>query len=158
MFANWFANNFPRYFISQRFISWGLFNGNLWWCYSWKPVESLDKPSCSLLVLYSIHRIFYPLDILEKLCELHPGKLLNSIEGLCMQCCTELLFSISSLKFVLHLWPWTTKPVKSYKYICSNSQKYIVWLKIIDFSFIPKVIRILSKDHVPWRYFVHFFI
>ncbi len=32
--------------------------------------------------------------------------------------------------------------------ICSNSQKYIVWVKIIDFSFMPKTIRILSKDHV----------
>ncbi len=39
--------------------------------------------------------------------------------------------------------------VKSLGYICSNSQKYIVWVKIIDFSFKPKVIRILDKDHVP---------
>ncbi len=31
--------------------------------------------------------------------------------------------------------------------VCSNSQKYIVWVKIIDFSFMPKIIRILSKDH-----------
>ncbi len=31
-------------------------------------------------------------------------------------------------------------------YICSNSQIYIVWVKIIDFSFIPKIIRTLSKD------------
>ncbi len=34
-------------------------------------------------------------------------------------------------------------------YICSNSQQYIVWVKIIHFSFMPKIIRILSKDHVP---------
>ncbi len=39
--------------------------------------------------------------------------------------------------------------LKSLGYICSNSQKYIVWVKIIDFSFMPKIIRILSKDHVP---------
>uniref|UniRef100_A0A9J8BYV7 E3 ubiquitin-protein ligase n=1 Tax=Cyprinus carpio carpio TaxID=630221 RepID=A0A9J8BYV7_CYPCA len=32
---------------------------------------------------------------------------------------------------------------KSLGYICSNSQKYIVWVKIIDFSFMPKIIRIL---------------
>jgi len=53
------------------------------------------------------------------------------------------------------MWPWTTKPVIS-GYICSNSQQYIAWIKIIDFSFMPKIIRILSKDHVPWRYFVNF--
>ncbi len=46
--------------------------------------------------------------------------------------------------------------LKSLGYICSNSQKYIVWVKIIDFSFMPKIIRTLSKHHVPWRYFVNF--
>ncbi len=45
--------------------------------------------------------------------------------------------------------------LKSHGYICRNSQKYIVWVKIIAFSFMPKIIRILSKDHVPWRYFVN---
>ncbi len=39
--------------------------------------------------------------------------------------------------------------LKSLGYIYSNSQKYIVWVKITDFSFMPKIIRILSKDHVP---------
>ncbi len=34
------------------------------------------------------------------------------------------------------------------KTICSNSEKYIVCVKIIDFSFMPKIIRTLSKDHV----------
>ncbi len=46
--------------------------------------------------------------------------------------------------------------LKSLGYIFSNSQKYILWLKMIDFYFMPKLIRILSKDHVPWRYFVNF--
>ncbi len=46
--------------------------------------------------------------------------------------------------------------LKSLEYICNNRQKYIVWVKIIDCSFMPKIIRILSKDHVPWRYFVNF--
>ncbi len=32
----------------------------------------------------------------------------------------------------------------------------IVWVKVIEFSFMPKIIRILSKDYVPWRYFVNF--
>ncbi len=39
--------------------------------------------------------------------------------------------------------PWSTKLVIS-RYICSNSQQYIVWVKIIDFSFMPKIITILS--------------
>ncbi len=39
--------------------------------------------------------------------------------------------------------------LKSMGCICSNNQKYIVWIKIIHFSFMPKIIRILSKDHVP---------
>ncbi len=30
---------------------------------------------------------------------------------------------------------------KSLGYICSNSQKYIVWVKIIHFSLMPKIIR-----------------
>ncbi len=38
--------------------------------------------------------------------------------------------------------------LKSLGYICSNSQKYIASVKIIDFSFMAKIIRILSKDHV----------
>ncbi len=37
--------------------------------------------------------------------------------------------------------------LKSLGYICSKRQKYIVWVKIINFSFMPKIIRILSKDH-----------
>ncbi len=39
--------------------------------------------------------------------------------------------------------------LKSLGYIYSNSQKYTVWVKINDFSFMPKIISILSKDHVP---------
>ncbi len=39
--------------------------------------------------------------------------------------------------------------LKSLEYICSNSQKYIEWVKIIEFSFMPKIIRTLSTDHVP---------
>ncbi len=37
--------------------------------------------------------------------------------------------------------------LKSLGYICSNSQKYIVLVKIILFSFMSKIM-ILSKDHV----------
>ncbi len=46
--------------------------------------------------------------------------------------------------------------LKSLGYICSNSQKYIVWVKITDFSFMPKIIRTLSKDHA--QYFSQYFI
>ncbi len=31
---------------------------------------------------------------------------------------------------------------------CSNSQNYIAWVKIIDFYFMPKIIRILSKEDI----------
>ncbi len=60
---------------------------------------------------------------------------------------------------ICNMWPWTTKPVLSrLGCICSISQQYIVWVKIIDFSFMPKIIRTLSKDHVPWIYFVNFLL
>ncbi len=49
----------------------------------------------------------------------------------------------------------TTLSLKSLGYIHSNSQNCIVWVKIIDFSFMPKIIRILNKNHIPWTYFVH---
>ncbi len=59
-------------------------------------------------------------------------------------------------KSVIFGWPIPLKYVtldhktslKSLGYICSNIQQYIVWVKIIDFSFMPKIIRTLSKDHV----------
>ncbi len=35
--------------------------------------------------------------------------------------------------------------LKSLGYICSNRQQYIVWVKIINFSFMPKIIRILRS-------------
>ncbi len=34
---------------------------------------------------------------------------------------------------------------KQHEYICSNSQKYIVWVKIIKIFFMPKIIRILRS-------------
>ncbi len=39
-----------------------------------------------------------------------------------------------------YLWPWTTKPV------CSNSQKYTACVKIIYFSFMPKVKIMFHED------------
>ncbi len=45
--------------------------------------------------------------------------------------------------------------LKSLAYICSNSQQYIVWVKIIDFYLMPNIIRTF-KNHVLWRYFVNF--
>ncbi len=33
--------------------------------------------------------------------------------------------------------------LKSLGYICSNSQKYIVWIKMIIFSFMPEIIKLL---------------
>ncbi len=34
---------------------------------------------------------------------------------------------------------------KQHRYVCSNSQQYIVWVKIIHFYFMPKIIRILRS-------------
>ncbi len=34
---------------------------------------------------------------------------------------------------------------KQHRYICSNSQQYIAWVKIINFSFMPKMIRTLRS-------------
>ncbi len=48
--------------------------------------------------------------------------------------------------------------LKSLGYICSNSQQYIVWVKIINVSFMPKIISIFSKDHVPLIYSVNFLL
>ncbi len=43
---------------------------------------------------------------------------------------------------------------KQHRYICNNSQQYIVWVKMI--SFMAKIIRIFSKDRVPSRYVLYF--
>ncbi len=59
-------------------------------------------------------------------------------------------------KTKIHDNPGAKTSHKSHGYMCSNSQKYIVWVKIIAFSCMPKIIRILSKNHVPFRYFVNF--
>ncbi len=45
---------------------------------------------------------------------------------------------------------------QSLGYICSNSQKYIVWVKIIDFYFMPKIIRTLSKKICSIKIFSKF--
>ncbi len=37
---------------------------------------------------------------------------------------------------------------KEHRYICSNSQQYIVWVKIIDFSFMPKIIKIMFHEDI----------
>ncbi len=38
-----------------------------------------------------------------------------------------------------NVWLEHKTSLKSLGYICSNSQKYIVWVKIIDFSFMLKL-------------------
>ncbi len=52
-------------------------------------------------------------------------------------------------KFLKICDPGPQNSLKSLGYIWSNIQKYIAWVKIIDFSCMPKINRILSKDHVP---------
>ncbi len=50
---------------------------------------------------------------------------------------------------------WVNYPFKSLGYVCSNSQKYTVWVKIIDFSFMPKIIRTLSKECIIYINIIH---
>ncbi len=54
------------------------------------------------------------------------------------------------------MWSHKCDPGPQNQSKVARSQEHIVWVKIIDFSFMPKIIRILSKDHVPWRYLVNF--
>ncbi len=51
----------------------------------------------------------------------------------------------NSLQWLLYVTPEHKSRLKSGGYIYNNSQKYIVWVKIIDFSFKPKIIRILRS-------------
>ncbi len=52
------------------------------------------------------------------------------------------------------MWSWITKPVISSTGILVAIDKNTLY-DWIDFSFMQKIIRILSKDHAPWRYFVN---
>ncbi len=52
-----------------------------------------------------------------------------------------------------YMWPLSTKSVISITDIFVAIA--IVW---VYNTFMPKMIRILSKDHVPWRYFVNIYM
>ncbi len=61
--------------------------------------------------------------------------------------------SAPCLTSYIYIWPWSTKPVTSNTAIfvaIANKTLYC-----IDFSIMSKIIMILYKDHVPWRYFVN---
>ncbi len=51
--------------------------------------------------------------------------------------------SVLDQSVFFYMFPGARSSHKQHSYICSNSQQYIV-----HFSFMPKIIRILSKDHV----------
>ncbi len=57
--------------------------------------------------------------------------------------------NVTMCVYILYVYMDHKTSLKLLGYICNNSQKYIVWVKIIDFSFMPKIIRILSIDHIP---------
>ncbi len=74
-------------------------------------------------------------------------------------------YIIIFIVYIYCIWPWTTKPVLSrwgiFVAIANNTLYNTlthIWVKIIDFSFMPKIIRILSKEDVPRRYFVNFLL
>ncbi len=55
------------------------------------------------------------------------------------------------------MWTWTSKPViSSTSIFVAIANNTLYGSKLLIFSFMPKIIRIFSKDHVPWRYFVNF--
>ncbi len=56
-----------------------------------------------------------------------------------------LLLACTNVKLKRHVSLEHKSSVKSLGYIYSNRQKYTVWGKIFDFSFMPKIIRILKS-------------
>ncbi len=58
----------------------------------------------------------------------------------------------------MHMWPWTTKPVISStgKFVAIANNTFY-GSKLLIFLLWQKIIRILSRDHVPWRYFCKYF-
>ncbi len=55
------------------------------------------------------------------------------------------------------MWPWTTKPVLSrWGIFVAIAKNTLCESKLLIFLFYTKIIRTLSKDHVPWRYLVNF--
>ncbi len=50
------------------------------------------------------------------------------------------------------MWPWRTTPLSFWGIFVAIAQKYIVCVKMIDFTFMPKIIRILSNAFAPWKY------
>ncbi len=68
----------------------------------------------------------------------------------CHTLCTQFLatrlcaMAVQDMKNVQYVTLEHKTNLKSLGYICSNNQQYIVWVKMIDFSFMPKIIRILS--------------
>ncbi len=67
-------------------------------------------------------------------------------------------FCISNDYLTFVTLAWSTKPVLSRWSIFVIIANNMVWVKIINVSFMPKIISILSKDHVPLIYFVNFLL
>ncbi len=73
-------------------------------------------------------------------------------------CCTKMFavelnlfytWASNTIIFLLYLLVlYVTEAVISSRYICSNSQQYIVWVTIIHFYFMLKIIRILRSCHM----------
>ncbi len=56
-----------------------------------------------------------------------------------------MIIAVGLMCFTQNIWPCLDHKTshKSLGYICRNSQKYTVWVKMIDFPFMPKIIRML---------------
>ncbi len=57
----------------------------------------------------------------------------------------RLLLYVNSWLFSVYVFLEHRRSHKQHSYICSNNQKYSVWVKIIHFYFMPKIIRILRS-------------
>ncbi len=68
-------------------------------------------------------------------------------------CLNNLKLYIVLYIYPIYMRPWATKPVLSHWGIFVAIAKN-TWY--VNFSFMLNIISILSKDHVPWRYLVHF--
>ncbi len=67
-----------------------------------------------------------------------------------------IIYTYISIYFFLYVTLDHKTSLNSTIILVAIAKNTLFGSKIIDFSIMPKVIRMLSKDHVPWRYFVNF--
>ncbi len=94
------------------------------WLPLWKFESFVDFPMGAALPLKNPATV---------LCELQPGDWIQQDKG------THHMRAAEHWNHTTFVTLEHKTSLKSLGYICSNSQKYIVWVKMIDFSFMPKI-------------------